>query len=341
MDTPLDAWQIDPDDFSALTGREERLRFLVGFAVLAPSGHNTQPWLFRLRGDGVEVHADRTRGLPVVDPHDRELLISCGAAACTLLMAARHFGFDADLQVLPDPEDPDQAALVRLGEGPGGSMDVDPEFSAILHRSTDRSAFADRPVDPGLTRELGRAAASWDAWFEPLAGPARETAAGLVARGDRIQMADPKFRRELAQWVHTNRTRSRDGMPGYAFGMGDLMSLLGPLVIRTFDMGKGQAAKDEELALGSPLLAVLGTTDDDPDAWIRAGCALQQLLLRAQAHGLSASYLNQPIELPELRGQLRNLLAPEGHPQILLRLGYGTEEPEKVPRRPVDEVLLD
>jgi hypothetical protein len=60
--------------------------------VLAPSGHNTQPWLFNVSGDAVELHADRTRGLPVVDPEDRALVISCGAALFFLRTAIRHFG---------------------------------------------------------------------------------------------------------------------------------------------------------------------------------------------------------------------------------------------------------
>jgi hypothetical protein len=65
---------------SALSGSpEEQFKCLINHAIFAPSGHNTQPWLFRLVGDHMDLIADRTRGLPVVDPYDRELTISCGA----------------------------------------------------------------------------------------------------------------------------------------------------------------------------------------------------------------------------------------------------------------------
>ena len=67
------------------------------------------------------------------------------------------------------------------------------------------------------------------------------------------------FRRELASRVHPNRTKSRDGMPGYAFSFGELMSLAGPFVIRTLNTGKGQTAKDQQLTEGSPVLVILGT----------------------------------------------------------------------------------
>ena len=59
--------QIDPDA-------------AVAEAIRAPSSHNTQPWLFRIAGDHLGVMADRSRALPVADPQDRELVISCGAA---------------------------------------------------------------------------------------------------------------------------------------------------------------------------------------------------------------------------------------------------------------------
>ena len=54
----------------------ETLTAALRYAVLAPSSHNSQPWSFRLNGNEVELWADRKRSLPVVDPHDRELLIS-------------------------------------------------------------------------------------------------------------------------------------------------------------------------------------------------------------------------------------------------------------------------
>ncbi len=75
-----DPWLVREGDFPVQGGIADQLRFLVSYAVLAPSSYNTQPWLFRVRGDTLEIIADRCRGLPVVDPNDRELTISCGTA---------------------------------------------------------------------------------------------------------------------------------------------------------------------------------------------------------------------------------------------------------------------
>ena len=129
-------------------------------------------------------------------------------------------------------------------------------------------------------------------------------------------------------------------MPGYAFGFVDTMSYAMPLIIRTVDWGKGQAAKDRQLAAGSPVLAALGTTDDTAAAWLGAGQPLERTLLRARAEGVWASFLNQPIQVPELRTKLERVLELNGFAQLLLRMGFGPQV-QPTPRRPVEEVLID
>jgi nitroreductase len=162
--TETDAWNVGARDFPADRDLEEQTRGLIPWAILAPSSHNTQPWLFRVQDNVIDLRADRTRGLPVVDPLDRELMMSCGAA-------------------------------------------------------------------------------------------------------------------------------------------------------------------------------LLSTREDDERNWVVAGQALGRLLLAATSHGVSASFLNQPVEVQELRGKLREASGADGFPQLLLRMGIPQEAPPPTPRRPLGEVL--
>jgi hypothetical protein len=160
-----------------------------------------------------------------------------------------------------------------------------------------------------------------------------------VAEADRIQWADRHFREELARWVRTRPDEARDGLLVQDMGVKDWLAFLGPALIRTFDRGGGHAARDQDIALHSPVLAVLGTNADDVPSWIAAGQALQSILLRARAEGVWASFLNQPIEVESLRPQLASTIGAEGYPQILLRLGYAADT-APTPRRTVHEVIL-
>lgn len=342
----------DPAAWPAGAPWADRLRFALNWAVLAPSGHNTQPWLFRI-ADGadprVEVLADRRRALAVVDPADRELAMSCGAAAEALVVALRRFGRAATVAGPASPGDaegdPDLLATVRPGPA------IEPKeadrvvFAALGDRRTVRSAFADAPPPATLVDKLVCAAAIRGARLTAVTdAEGRQVIADLVAEADRRQFADPTFRRELSAWVHSRRAAGRDGLSGAAFGVPDVLSGLGALVVRTFDLGRGVAASDAAtIADHSPLLAVLATPGDGPADWMVAGRALMRLLLEATAAGIDAGYLNQPIEVDALRGRLREMAGVAGVPQLLLRLGRlppDAARPPPTPRRPVDAVLV-
>ncbi len=313
---------------------------VLHYAVMAPSGHNAQPWLFRISGDVAELLADRRRSLPVIDPHDRELVIGCGAALLNLRVAIHHYGLAERTELLPNPStDPDLLARVEL-TGPNTTGPAEERlFSAIPERRTNRMEYTVEPLPPGLIDELQAAAELEGAWLVSLrAGADRSHVADLIAEGDRIQAADPSVRREMASWVRNNSSEKRDGLRGYSFGYGSLQSWLAPFYVKLVDWGAAQSSRDRDLISTAPAFVVLGTAGDSVIDWLRAGQALGRVLLLAQASGVSASFFNQPIEVPELRHRLLSAAAASGFPQLCFRLGHaGKVIPS--PRRRVEDVI--
>lgn len=152
-----------------------------------------------------------------------------------------------------------------------------------------------------------------------------------MAAGDAAQWADPAWRRELAAWLRPHRRG--DGLT--------VPALLAPLarpVIRCLNLGRRAGAHDRKLALKAPLLAVLETPDDSPDAWLQSGQALLRILLTACRHGLHAGYLNQPLQVASLRPRLATLTGGD-FPQLVLRLGQPLGPIPASPRRPVETVI--
>ena len=103
-----------------------------------------------------------------------------------------------------------------------------------------------------------------------------------------------------------------------------MAAYLGPLKIRTFMDGE-EADVGHHLAAGSPVLAALWTFTDTWFDWLAAGQALERILLYARAAGVWASFFSQPIELATLRMNLRDILEQTNFPQLVLRMGYGSE----------------
>ena len=334
----LEAWSPRVPKGHADTTDAQILTAAMGWAILAPSGHNSQPWKLRQHDNVVEVRADRSKRLPVVDPNDRELIMSCAALTTHLELALAGLNRVSQTDWLPPDGSPDMVARVKvLGKGTPTTDDLT-LFKAIPFRVTNRAPF--RPLQIGVEVLLTakHLVESHGAHLTFLTGETRAATADLIAQGDRTQMADKTFRHELASWVHHNHSDHLEGMRGYGFGVGDLTSHVGPTIIRTFDAGKGQAARDHQLATESPVLVLIETDGDEPIDWICAGRAVDVLLLHLTARGCAASFLNQPIEVPALRAKLAATVGSERHPQLLLRVGEPITKQPHSPRRPLTSI---
>lgn len=337
--------QLNEDNFPVAGTVGEKLEFLLNYAVLAPSGHNTQPWLFRIVDNTIELCADKTRALPIVDPENRELIISCGTALFHLRIAMRHFGYGDVVEILPELLNPNLLARIRLGSKRIVKVEENFLFRAIPKRCTNRRPFDNCQLPVSLISELELATCSEGDWLQVrtqvIPEGSREAIINLIVQGDRIQMANPLFRQELAQWIRKSRSSRHDGIPAHAQGMSQRLDAIAPLIslaIRSFDLGKPQSARDRKLVETAPVLILIGSGEDTPHDWLATGEALAHLLLRARVDDVWASFFNQPIEIPQLRSCLKDLFPENGYPQILLRLGYATET-HPTPRKTVDEVL--
>jgi nitroreductase len=339
MNPHLKAWTINSEGFPTDSYASDQLEHLLGYAILAPSPHNTQPWHFRINATDVDVYADLERRLMVTDPHGRALMMSCGAVLYNLRIATEYFEKEWRLSFFPDLPEPELVARFHLGLSAETSSEDIVLFHAIPQRTTHRGTFRPDPIPDELLSAWVAAAERERTWlmFADV-DETRAALADLVAEADRRQWSDRPFRQELARWVRKRPEEAEDGLPVHDLGIQDWMSFAGPSIIRTFDRGKGQAARDHEIAEHAPVLAVLGTEEDNARAWLAAGQALQSLLLRARSEEVWASFLCQPLELPVLREQVASLCQRK-FPQVILRMGYA-DPASPAPRRSLRNFLL-
>lgn len=114
----------------------------------------------------------------------------------------RQFGCRGAVQLAPDPVNEDLLARVSLGDGGRPSRDEGELFAAIAQRHSNRQASRPETSPAELAARLVAEAEARGVWLRLVRGQGRAAVADLVAKGDRAQMADKRFRRELAAWVH-------------------------------------------------------------------------------------------------------------------------------------------
>jgi nitroreductase len=310
----------------------DQVKSVIGAAVLAPSTHNTQPWRFRCTPAGIELHADPDRALPAADADQRELLLSCGAALFNLRTTIHALGTHPATTLLPRRDDPTLLALVR----PFAARRPDPRLvhlaDAIPRRHTNRTPFETAVIPASVVAELRHAAEVEQAWLPRLAAPQLESLRELVHKGHQVQISDPAFLAEWRYWT-ARAPGSRDGVPEYAAGA--TPSDNSGWVLRDFGTRRRDRADHSE-----PLVVVIGSFTDTRTDRLRAGQAMQRVLLTATAAGLDASFISQPVEVPAVRTELRQLLGGGLWPQIVLRVGRGAPAPW-TPRRSLEDVLIE
>ena len=210
-----EAWEVSESDYPVNGAMEERLKFLLRYAILAPSGPNSQPWRFAINDGSVSVFADLSRALPFVDPSNRTLYMSVGCAIANLTVAGAHFGFDSSVSYFPRGQESDLVAEVQLlpeaGRRPADRQED--LFAQIQRRHTTKDRYENATIEPFILKEIEKSINLPGLYLSYLNDKdARDRMADLVSRAHQIQLSKKEFRHNLGKWLRNNWTAEPDGM---------------------------------------------------------------------------------------------------------------------------------
>jgi nitroreductase len=114
------------------------LERIVAAGILASNPHNSQPWIFRITSSSIDLFADPTRQIGVIDPFRREMYIGLGCALENMILTAEAEGFASSPKLMPDPSDETYAARLELSPASPNASEL---YSAIPNRHTNRAAY--------------------------------------------------------------------------------------------------------------------------------------------------------------------------------------------------------
>ncbi|MFT6899014.1 MAG: hypothetical protein ACJA13_003445 [Paraglaciecola sp.] len=333
------SFNIAEEDFPYSGSKEQQLRFLLGYAVLAPSNHNTQPWKFRIHDDSVDVIVDKSSALNFIDPQLRQLTVSCGAAIGMFEVAAKYFGYTPSVRIFED--DSDTIANITLGQKNAEDAHNIRLFKAILQRQTNRRFFATTPVAEPVLKTCKDLAADTGVEFSYISEQEDKVrVANLSEVAIRYQHGQLWYRREFASRLRSN-TSGKTGMSSFGFSGLNLPTPVVRFIMELFNTGRSSALFNRRKILkGSPAIGIFLTEQDEQISWLNTGRGLSAVLLELSSQGLTTSYLNQAIEVDNLRPQLARIVRSRGFPQLMIRIGRAPRvKPSQ--RRSIDDVLLN
>lgn len=318
---------------------------VIRIASRAPSIHNTQPWLWEARPSGLDLRADRAHQLSVADPDGHSLLISCGAALALTELALRGAGWAVNTARLPDPDDLDLLARFEV-TGQAEVTEADRELvAAALDRHSDRAPFAADPVPPEVVEELRQAATLPEVYAHfPIRAEEQLNLAVAVSWADRIERDDEAYVAEMTRWLRDEEVHT-DGVPLEVVPKVEAgHPRRSNVPLRDFEVGVSGRELIAQDVDERPLIAVILSESDTPAHQLRAGEAMMGLMLRAQLLGVASCPLSQAVDLLAFRSRLQTVMGWQGHPQMMLRLGFPTPTAAPAvptPRRPIESVLRD
>lgn len=301
--------------------------FMIEQAGKAPSGHNTQPWLFKINEPVIEIHPNFEKSLPVVDFDNRELFISLGCAAENLCIAAIHKGYKPTVSV------GQQGVITIHLTKQDTPANIETLIEQIALRQTNRSIYNGKMIAEDTIRLLKSidTHAEVNIYFYEKGSPEFDTIAQYVFRGNLLQMQDKAFKNELRSWMRYNKKHqdeTNDGLSYAVFGAPNLPKFIVKPIMSKAINGKSQNKSDKKKIESSSHFVLFTIQNNNIAEWINLGRTLERFLLKSTGSGIAHAYLNQPNEIRFLSKEMAKAIdIQNGYTAILLRIRYGKKMP--------------
>ena len=328
-----------------IQGLSEDETKIIYLASLAPSGHNTQPWILTINcPQRWTIGSNKSRWLPAVDPDNREMMLSIGAFIETLSVAAGMYGYEAEIDVIGKDNFSSEIAEVRLIKGKQTSAIEE----LIKERRTVRKHLLKSTISgEDINHLVGTNTNA--VFYYPLNSKegAYLSQASLLANKTQVYREEAQI--ELANWIRWTDREAREygnGLTPESMEMEGLVRWYAKNFFNNKDV-LGKTFKNETLTLveeqvqncaGWLVVKSNGSTVVD---LINAGRVLQSVWLSAHEKRIAFHPMTQVLEETPWRAELAKELGHSGSIQFVIRIGYIKEYFQPVSlRMPMDKIIV-
>ena len=318
-------------------GLDDESARILWYASLAPSGHNSQPWFVKVLGKGEWiVGAEPRRRLPAVDPDNRELLLSIGAFAENLSLAASAAGYESAIEVIAKSPRDEEVLRVSLKKTTSGTYPLE----RLTLRRTVKNGFLSKEIRNEDVKVLSEPHAGRLFYYPRGTDHARCIQEGTV-ESYRAQTYRDDAQKELANWIRFSNAEARKHRDGLTTEGMEITGFSGWFVRQFMDQGDvvGERFRKQGLEIATKWAAegagwmIVTSSGTSVADLIETGRRFERTALLARERNLALHPMTQVLEEEKSRREIASNHGKEVFPQFVLRVGYLDHYPTPVSLR--------
>jgi len=320
---------------------EKKIEHLLRYAVLAPSTHNSQPWLFKINKNYCEIYINPEKVLNQADPSGRDMYISIGCCLENLILVAKFYGvykkheiklkgtlacrvfFDFDIKKKR------KVAYRSL-------------VNTILKRKNMRGPYINKEIPANIIKLIMSLSNEYpEVSLQILSSSEQiEGITKLTSRAIQLAYNSKLFRDEMSNWFIYNTSTKKEGIPGFTIMLPNILSYIFPFIVRNINIGRLIAFINKKSLKTARIICSFITKDNEKKTWIQVGQYAERVMLELQANNISTSIYVAAIEMKSLSKQLGIILNSKKKPQFLFSAGYMQGERKYTPRySPIQKII--
>jgi hypothetical protein len=299
------------------------------------------------------IGSDKKRWLPVVDPDNRELLLSIGAFLENLVIAAGTYGYETDVQITAKSPLDTEIAEIRLKKG----KTLDFPIEKIIKRRTIRSDYLDTAVKGEdlkyITKHdmesctLLNMPSPHSFYFPQDSHQAKYLQEGTIEANRTQAFRDPA-QEELANWIRFSNKEAKQHRNGLTPESMEIQGFAGWFVRNFYNRESvlKKSFRNQTVDVVAKQVKTCGgwmvvtSADSQIQTVIDYGRVFESVLLRARDKMIAVHPMTQMLEEEPWKNEVAKDLGVTGEVQWILRIGYVKSYPDPVSlRAPVSRFI--
>lgn len=316
---------------------------LFYLASLAPSSHNTQPWLLMQQDSPFnwKLTFDENRCLPIADPNKYEMLLSLGAFLENLILVGPIYGYE--IQYTLSASEKLSIFIRLLKTKKTAETDI---IAQIEKRRTLRKNLLNTPL---TIEEQAYILNNTDSiCFFPRDSDVAKQLAELTFFANKMQSQDKSIQQELSHWIrwkHVEQVASADGLTPDTMEMNFLVKWLAEYFFKPSDLlspyfqSNSLALIKDQITEGAGWI-IAYTNNTRATDFLSIGRCVQSLWLRCTKLGIALHPMSQALEEAASKNKLQQIF-PSTSIVFIARIGHCTAYPAPVSfRRGVSKFIV-